>query len=260
MQKQVVITFLSGDGQLPKAIAGRLHTYGFDAVGGPWKDDLVQMEWQGQQELLLKPETAAWIIVATPEEMESATLRYGLSALALAVTAAKPFIPCFLLSTGAAAFAAENLPTPLAGMINLAAADQSLSAKLVAKVNLPHPKSKGTYRLSILGTPQIGQWFEVGPAAGVTPWKGAIFGVTGGEIDFQAVGPSGELPKNSTLSYPSNGIKLTMQGKEFTAWGVANELAPGESYYARVRGNPEMLLFGPFPDSDDPELYYQRMS
>lgn len=258
MQKQVVITFFSADELLPKAIAGKLHTYGFDAVGGPWKDDLAQMEWQGQQELLLKPETVAWIVLATPEDMASTSLRYGLSMLYLAVTAAKPAIPVFLLSTGSTPFAANELPGPLSGTICLTAADQSLPAKLVAKAAVPQAR-KNSYRLNILGTPQIGQWFEVAPAADAL-WKGVLFGVSGAEIDFQAVGPSGELPKNSTLSYPSSGIKLTMQGMEFTAWGVANELAQGESYYARVRGNPDAIVFGPFPDSDDVELFHQRLS
>lgn len=257
MQKQVVITSVSDDNRQAVEIAAKIHTYGLDAVGAQWQDDLAKMAWQGQSELLAGSQAAVWMIITTPETMQIPSVRYGLSLAAIVAKAKRPFLPIFVVSPGPAPVAPDLLPATLSGAVCLVATDPTLPAKLVAKANLPHQPSKAEYRINVLGTPQIGLWFEAGPAAGGS-WNGAIFGVSGGEIDFQAVGPAGELPKNSTLSYPSNGIKLEMSGMEFVAWGVANGISEADSYFARVRGNPAAILFGPFPDGDDAELYHLK--
>ena len=90
-------------------------------------------------------------------------------------------------------------------------------------------------------------------------WQGVIFGICGGEITFQAVGPASTLPKNTVLNYPMQGIQLTLGEREFTAWGVRNEVPHGTSYFAKVKGMPEALVFGSFPEGDEPELFTVRL-
>jgi hypothetical protein len=50
-----------------------------------------------------------------------------------------------------------------------------------------------------VGNEQLGQWLEVRPTGDA--WPGVTFGVDEGEILFQAVGPSGQLPKTSVLKH-----------------------------------------------------------
>ncbi len=260
MRKQLVITSLSDEGTVPARIAAQIKPYGLDAVGNIWQDDLKQMAWQGLQELLLQPETSAWMLLASPKALQLPSIRYGLSLLLLTVTSKRPFLPCLVVSSGQTAPQPDTLPVLLSKATCLTATDPSLCAKLVAKINLPPKKTDNSYRLNVLGSPQLGQWFEAGPGSGES-WSGALLGVCGAEIDFHAVGPSGELPENTVLNYPSTGMKLSMHGKEFLAWGVANQINTGESYFVRVKGNPEAILFGPFPAEDDEaELYYQKLS
>ena len=161
-------------------------------------------------------------------------------------------MPLFLVSTGAALTIAE-LPAALLGAHLLSFEEPALCAKIVAKTSVPASPRQPEYRIDILGDPQLGQWFEIGPAQG--SWKGAIFGVCGGEITFQAVGPASALPKTAVLNYPMQGIQLTLSEQEFIAWGVQNEVERGTSYFAKVKGMPETLVFGPFPEDDQPELF-----
>jgi hypothetical protein len=101
--------------------------------------------------------------------------------------------------------------------------------------------------------PQLGQWFEVGPVD--ADWSGAMFGVCGAEIDAHGVGPSGQLPQKAVLEYPMQGLKMTLGEKEHIAWAVKNRLDSDSSYYLRVKDEPESVLFGPFSEGDDAEVY-----
>ena len=112
-------------------------------------------------------------------------------------------------------------------------------------------KTLGDFRLDVLGDEKLGQWFEIGPATGA--WSGVVFGVTGQgvEINFQAVGPSGVLPEKTTLEFAQQGLQIKAGGRDFTAWAVRNEVADGASYFARVKGSPDAILFMPYADESD---------
>jgi hypothetical protein len=258
MRKQIWLTSLSTDRNAPSALAAKLGSYGFDVAGAIWKDDNERMGWQESQEMLLKPDVAGWLVLVAPEELAKPSVRYGLSLLALSVATARPALPAFLVVPGTAPAPTDTLPSPLASFYPLLFDDPSLCAKVVAKTSVPPKSRNNDYRLDIIGDQQVGQWFEVSPRQGF--WKGALFGVSGGEINFHAVGPSGSLPKDTVLNYPVKGITLTIGDREYTAWGVANELPEGTSYLVRVTGAPEAVVFGPFPDNDDPELYTLRLT
>ena len=252
MKKQLWLTSLTSDRSIPSAVSAKLGPYGFDVAGSLWNDDIEHMGWMDARDMLINPSLAGWLVLTSPEEQAKPSVRYGLSLLALSVAARRPGVPLFLVSTGAALTIAE-LPAALLGAHLLSFEEPALCAKIVAKTSVPASPRQPEYRIDILGDPQLGQWFEIGPAQG--SWKGAIFGVCGGEITFQAVGPASALPKTAVLNYPMQGIQLTLSEQEFIAWGVQNEVERGTSYFAKVKGMPETLVFGPFPEDDQPELF-----
>ena len=51
------------------------------------------------------------------------------------------------------------------------------------------------------------------------------------------------------------GLKLTANEREFTAWGTGNRLTPADSYFVRLDGLPDALVFGPLPDGDAADLF-----
>jgi len=86
-----------------------------------------------------------------------------------------------------------------------------------------------------------------------------MFGVTGAEITFHAVGPAGSLPSKTTLNYPMQGLKLEMGDKEYTAWAAQNELNAETSYFVKVEGYPESILFGPFSPEAEADVLIVRL-
>lgn len=73
----------------------------------------------------------------------------------------------------------------------------------------------------------------------------------GAGINFQAVGPAGALPQTATLEFAQEGLKIEASSGEFTAWAVRNLVGPESSYYARITGMPEEIVFMPYTDADD---------
>ena len=108
-------------------------------------------------------------------------------------------------------------------------------------------------KMDILGNEQIGQWFEVRPAQG--SWPGVMFGVAGAEIAFHGVGPAGSLPSKTILNYPMQGLKLEMGKKAYLAWAAQNELNAETSYFVKVEGYPESILFGPYSTEQEADVF-----
>lgn len=255
MKKSIWMTSLGRSENTVKKLYGKIGSYGLEVKGHFWEDDLGKMAWIGPREELLKPETAAWVVVGSREELSSPSIRYGLSALSITVQAQRGAgFPVMLLHPRGEAVDAGTLPTPLRSMEPLPADDPGLGPKLVAKAHAPAKAAPPReYRLDVYGNPQIGQWFEVGPNDGT--WKGAMLGVCGAEIIFHGVGPSGMLPSRSTLEYSVRGMKIDFGEKQYVAWAVQNEIGPRTSYFAKVSGAPDSLLFGAYAAGDDAEVY-----
>ncbi len=257
--KTVWLTALAKDEAAVSALVAKLKGYGLDVRGHFWEDDLEKMAWFGVREELARPDGAAWLIMAGSDGLSSPSVRTGLSLLALSVRAKRGAIPTvLLLPAGVDAPAEDTVPTPLAGVDALSLGDPALAAKLVAKVHTPVPNAVAPYRLDFLGNPQIGLWAEAGPSAG--RWEGAMLGVAGAEILFHGVGPKGALPDRAVLEYPSKGMTLAIGGREFTAWGVKNVIDAESSYYVKIKGAPGALLFGEFPEGENPEAFVINLS
>jgi hypothetical protein len=255
--KNIWITSLAHDQERVQKTMTMLQTYALDANGHFWEDDLKKMAWIGPREQLINTDTALWLLLSNDKDLASPSVRYGLSMLALCVQSARSHgFPVMLVHEGQIP-AAGTLPTPFQGAEILAADNPALGAKIVAAANTPPKKVSTDYRLDVYAMPQLGQWFEVGPVD--TVWEGAMFGVCGAEIDAHGAGPAGQLPQKAVLEYPMQGLKMTFGETEYTAWAVKNRLESYSSYFLRVKDEPESVLFGPFPEEDDADVYVLRL-
>ena len=229
--------------------------YGIGVQGHFWVDDLPKIAWMAPREEMIKPDVAAWGILATAESLASPSVRRGLSLLAITVQAKKGLsFPIVLLAEEGGAAPAPPFPTPLSGAELLSASDPGLPAKIVALIHSPRTDPGSEYRIDVYGTPQIGLWFEVGPREG--RWDGAMFGAAGSEILFHGTGPMEMLPAQCVMEYPVKGMKLSLGERDYTAWGVRNAFDARTSYFAKVKECPESVLFGPFPSEGEAADFY----
>jgi len=257
--KSIWLTALAKDEVRVQDLMRQFKKYGLEVRGHFWEDNLNKMTWIAPREEILKPEIVLWVILMVPGELEKESVRYGLSLLSLTVKAARgPEFPILVLMPDEVTKISSEFPTPFKDFEFLKVSDPTLPAKVVALSHTSKPSSKGLpYRLDVYGNVQIGQWFEVGPAR--EAWKGAVFGVDEGEILFHAVGPSGRLPERAVLNYPMKGLEMELDGRKLTAWAVQNPLESGESYFIKVEGYPSYIVFGPFPEEDQVELFTLRL-
>jgi hypothetical protein len=252
--KKVWLTSLEKSEKDVKQIMSTLKGYGLDVQGHFWTDELEKMAWIGPRDVMLDKDLALWVILATPEALSSPNIRYGLSLLALTVQSQRGLgFPIVILQSGGEPISLGQLTTPLQGADVLTADNPAFGAKIVAKVHAPGKKANAEYRLDCYGNPQIGQWFEIGPAG--STWKGALFGVAGAKITFQAVGAQGQLPEKSTLNYPIQDMQLGLGETEYIAWAVQNELGPETSYFVKVEGYPESILFGEYSQEEAADVF-----
>jgi len=56
------------------------------------------------------------------------------------------------------------------------------------------------------------------------------------------------------------GLKLSLGEKEYSAWAAQNELTPETSYFVKIQGAPESLLFGPYSTQEEAELYVLKIN
>ncbi len=237
MKKTVWITVLDHDEEKARELYQSMSTYGLDAQGHFWTDDLEKMTWAGAREDLMRKETALWLIAGTAKSFESESVRYGLSMLAVSVHAMRGHGFPILIAPRDGEINVESLPTPLKSAEVLPASGSSIGPKIVAKANMPIKKVHAEYRMDVYALPGAGQWFEVGPDAGHS-WKGVMFGVLDGEISAHGVGAKGQIPEKCVLEYQQQGLKLQMGEKEYVAWAVQNEISENDSYYIGVKGSP----------------------
>lgn len=248
----LAITTLGVDATQLAAIGATLKRYGLDPVGAPWAataDEVAQVAWRPLADALVARRPALWLIVADADALAAPHVRYALSLMARTLRAELGArLPVAVLGAGAG-----DLPPVLADA-QLLAPDASWPAKLVAAVHRPRVADTAD-RLAVHGNEQLGQWLELAPAQGT--WPGLVFGVAGADasIDFQAVGPSGGLPERSVLAHAQQGLQLDAGTRRFTAWALRNPVGQTDagpvSYYVRVRGCPEALLWMPYTETDD---------
>jgi hypothetical protein len=245
--KKVWITALDKNEEEVQRIIAALKKYGLDVNGSFWLDDPKRMAWASVLDEMKASDV--WVIVGSPETFARPSIRFGLSMLALCVQCKKGSGFPIILSPSGGELAAESLPVPLRGAEILSSALPGFGPRVVSSANMPLKKRDAEYRVCPHPLPGIGLWFEVGPAG--MDWQGAFFGVHGAEIDFHGVGPANGIPERAVLEYPVRGMKMMLGDKEISAWGIRNRLDVSSSYYVRVQGEPEAILFGPYPDGDE---------
>jgi hypothetical protein len=258
--KKIWITALDKDQENVQRVMVTLKNYGLGVDGHFWTDDLAKMAWDGALEPLSAKETVLWIITGAAAQFAVPTIRQGLSMLTLALQHRRGVgFPILLLPT-AGELDGASLPTLLKGADILSAPSATLGPKIVALANKPVPAIGVGYRLNIHAIHGIGLWYEIGPPAGGFDWPGAMFGVHGADIDFHGVGPADGIPERTVLEYALKGMKIQLGEDEFTAWAAQNRLDGGSSYYVRVQGTPDKLIFGPFAEGDDAEVHVVNLS
>jgi hypothetical protein len=252
--KTIWLTSLGPSKDDVNKLMSQMKTYGLEVKGHFWKDDLKNMAWIAPRDELIDSKISLWAILGSKEELLNPDIRYGLSLLAITTQAKRGLhFPVIILQTHGDLISTDQLTMPLKSAEILSASNPGLGAKLVAKAHKAPKQISPEYHIDIYGNEQIGQWFEIRPLDAT--WPGAMFGVADGEIAFHAVGPWGKLPTKSVLNYPMEGLKLNLGEKEFTAWAAQNELNPETSYFVKVDGFPESILFGPYSTDEAADVF-----
>jgi len=249
--KTVWISALSKNQPRVAAVSEHLKRYGLQAKGHFWTDEPDKLAWRTALASMLEARADLWLILADNTEMAKTSVRYGLSLLSTALQASRgPGFPIMILWDAPPSVA---LPPILQAATALEEAAPSWAAKIVAKANIAGKAPVLDYRFEVGGDERLGQWFEIGPRTG--NWDGVVFGVTGAdvEINFQAVGPQGGLPEKTVIEFAQQGLTLQVGEREFSAWAVRNNVDSANSYYARVKGRPEAILFMPYADESECE-------
>ena len=256
--KTVWITALKEDQPRVAAVTAVLKRYGLQCKGHFWVDQPDKMAWRVALEALLEAKADVWLVLVDADEIKKSSVRYGLSLMASALRSARGGFPMLTLWNSPPPEQAA-LPTLMAQAELLLESGASWPAKIVAKANVPPKATPAEFRLDVLGNERLGQWFEIGPVAGA--WSGVVFGVTGGgaEIQFQAVGPKAMLPEKTTLEFAQEGMKLEVAGNEYTAWAVRNQVDGNTSYFVKVKGCPDSILFMPYAEETDAEATLLRL-
>jgi len=248
--KTVWISALAQHQPRVAAITAQLKRYGLQSRGHFWQDAADKVGWRPAFSALQEARADLWLILADADELAKPGVRYGLSLMAAALRQARgaAFPVVVLWNT-----APTPLPLLLQNALSLEESTPSWQAKIVARANVPPKAAPADYRLDVHGDERLGQWFEIGPREG--GWDGVVFGITGAdaEIDFQATGPAGSLPEKTVLEFAQQGLQLQVADAEFRAWAVRNRIDAGTSYYARVKGCPDAILFMPYADDSESE-------
>lgn len=272
----VGVTSLLADEKPLAALAGTLGRYGLRALGGHWKtspEQVLQLDWRPMVDAFIAQRAALWLVLADANTLAQPAVRYGLNLMAASLRSALgdelPVAVLWRDAAGSDPSARPALPAQLTHALVLEAGD-AWPAKVVARLHRKHAASAARRdRVSVHGNEQLGQWIELAPGEG--SWPGLVFAVAGegALIDFQATGPAGGLPERSVIAYGQSGLRIESAGKVFTGWALRNTVgrndgdadsdaasraaskAPPISYYARVRGRPEALLWMPYTEDDD---------
>ena len=249
--KTVWITALKEDQPRVAAITQVLKRYGLDCKGHFWADVPEKLAWRVAIDALQEAHADLWLVLIDEEAVKKPSVRYGLSLMAAGLRQLRGGQFPVLTLWNSAVPAQAALPQLMQGAEVMLESATSWPAKIVAKASMTGKTRPTDYRLDVLGDERLGQWFEIGPVDGV--WDGVVFGITGvnTEITFQAVGPQGVLPEKATLEFAQEGLQIKVGERDFTAWAVRNKLATGDSYFARVKGCPDAVLFMPYSDTGD---------
>lgn len=250
-RKKLFITMLEDDSALGGTIAREAAKYGVETCGVTWREEPGKPVWGDVAAMILKEGCDGWLLAGKGEVWNADAARRAHISLA-AVKAANLMGDAFSFFSMIEPEPAA-LPTPFTGAAAVTAA--KLGVRLAAKLGLGkrdapdyfldvHPLPMGDGVVVELGAPKGGEW------------AGALLATAGaGEISHHTVGPRGTVPERGIVEYAMKGVKLESGGRDYTGWALANKLDDGTSYFVRITGETEGLLFGPLPAGDSAELY-----
>lgn len=248
----VLLTLLEENPALARTLGEELARLGADCRAHFWTHG---QDVQALAPLLTEvcqPDHGAWLITGEARTFARPDMLRGLALAALAARATRQqtggaALPILLAPSGGDL---PPLPTPLQDADIVV---RGIGAKTIARLFTPGTAGTPPYRLALHARPGLGLWLECGPSD--DPWEGVLLGASGCAPDAHGVGPAGVIPHRCTLHHPLQGVRLTAGGREFTAWGTGNHLSPAESYFVRLDGLPDALVFGPLPGEDAAELF-----
>ncbi len=250
--KKIWITALDKDKQPVEQLLSTARKYGLSADGHFFEDQLEKMAWAGASEKLSDPGISLWIIAGSAASLTK-SVRYGLTLTLLAAQRSRPDLSTLWIDT-AGGLEQTDLPGVFADTQLLPISHTSLGAKLAAMANMPAKNEKSLFRLCVHANPGIGVWFEIGPGNGMQ-WSGVVLGTSGGEIKCHGVGDRGKLPEKCVLEYPLKGMEIEAGDERYISWGIKNVLSHEDSYYVKVDGTVQSLIFGELPSGSEADLH-----
>lgn len=237
---------LSDDEQAAQAAAQQLKPYGLPVKGQRWPAGLA---WLAAAQEAVAAGAAVTVLFGSAERFADPALRRDLALFRLMVQTqlGKP-VNGYTVLSGETAQAQHPWPKgqavlddwqPLAG--------STWAAKLVARAHAPIAPV-WPFRLGLHAHERLGLWLETHPSPNQST-EGAVLGVAGNQakIDFHAVGPRGSLPARTDNQHELKGLCFQAANQDFNAWGLANTITPGHSYYTRLDGEPDILAAGTLP-------------
>jgi hypothetical protein len=261
--KKIWVSWLPGkacEAELQQTIKA-LQQVGLEVSGAPWIDDLEKCAWTELAEMLAADNGPdLWLVSGRQEDFANPRFTYGLSLLVAAMSPANPTVKVFAQCIDGKL--EQALPTLCADW-GLLDSNPGWSAKVVAAAYSPAAKKpEADFYFTVIAHSALGQWFEVGPVAGEDEWQGAMFGLNEGDakIVFQAVGPRGQLPEKAVNEFPAQGIEAEISGVNYTAWALQNKISDQQSYYVKVTGFPQKIMFGGHPGTDQAEVQVISLS
>jgi hypothetical protein len=54
-------------------------------------------------------------------------------------------------------------------------------------------------------------------------------------------------------------MKLNLGGKEYTAWAAQNEIPTDTSYFVKLEGFPDSILFGPYSTEQEADVFVVQL-
>lgn len=254
--KKVWVTWLPGkedENELQTTIK-ELQMVGLEVSGAPWVDELEKSGWTELADILSADDSPdLWLVAGRESDFNLVRNRYALSLMSASLAQTNPLLKVFTRTIDQSTTVA--LPDLCSNWQSLEG--PGWNAKVVAAA---YTSASTLFTLdchiSVIAHSAIGQWFEIGPKTDDEPWSGAMFGVSGegAEIGFQAVGDRGQLPEKSVNEFASKGIEAEIGEDQYIACSLQNNITSTQSYYVKVQGVPNKIMFGGHPGTDKAEV------
>lgn len=239
-----------------RAVAAQLVAYGLVPKGRPWPNH--EGQWVAEAQAAAEANAAVIIVTGDVRLYNDPGIRRQLALFRLSLQTLRQRPVNGLILAGSV-----TVP-PVSGKTGVlddwqVITDERWVAKAVARAHAPVAPA-WPFTLGVHARERLGVWLETHPSPGQAA-QGALLGVSGNHagISFHAVGPLGTLPQHSVNEYELKGLKFEAAGLPYEAWGLQNTLPPGNSYFVRIEGEPDMLAIGTLPDGEPDHVHLIRL-